>query len=120
MKQKSIKRSTLNVENVKPGAGKMILLPFKPMTRKVKNIVPDEEKNADKDPMKDIMEVKEVTLDAPYEVQLAEVLAIDDGYPYKVGDVVMYTTRFARDFDLFDGTLIASVHDILGKYIISE
>ena len=59
-------------------AGKLLIKPLKQRARIVETIELDDEKNKDKDPIKDEMETKKVKSKAPFEIQLAEVLASGD------------------------------------------
>jgi hypothetical protein len=75
----------------------------------------DDEKNKDKDPLKDEMEVRQVKSKAPYEMQLAEVLSSGD-QRYPVGTVIVYSVKFVKEFDLFKKTFLLSNHDVHGVY----
>ena len=103
------------IEKYRPIPGKLLIKPLRPRTRTVETIELDDEKNKDKDPIKDEMETKKVKSKAPYEMQLAEVIASGvDGY--EVGSTIVYSLKFVKEFDLFKGALLLSAHDIQGKY----
>lgn len=81
----------------------------------VEQIVLDEEKNKDKDPLKDEMETMKVKEKAPYEVQLATVIAsADEDYP--IGTTVVYSIKFVKEFDLFKQAFLVSNYDLYGTY----
>lgn len=109
-----------NIENYRPLPGKLVIKPLKMRTRLVKNIVLDDEKNEGKDPLKDEVETKVVTERAPWEIQLATIVAVpEDSELYKVGDTVVYSVKFVKEFDLFKGTFIVSNYDLYGTYKIN-
>lgn len=104
-----------NIEQYKVPDGKLLIKPFKYRSRTVTNIVLDDEKNKDKDPLKDEMETKVEKVKAPYEIQLAEVLSSGDNR-YPMGSVIVYSIKFVREFDLFKNTFLISNHDVHGVY----
>jgi len=87
-----------NIENYSPLPGKLLIKPLRMRTRTVENIVMDDEKNGDKDPLKDEMETKVIKEKAPWEVQLATVVAVNDADNtlYKIGDTVVYSVKFVK------------------------
>ena len=99
-------------------SGKLLIKPLRERKRTVTNWIPDDEKNKDKDPVKDEMELKKVTTKAPYEIQLAEVVAVpstnDTGF--NIGDTIVYSIKQAQEFDLFKGTLMVALFDLKGTY----
>ena len=100
-------------------AGKLLIKPLKQRARTVETIELDDEKNKDKDPIKDEMETKKVKSKAPFEIQLAEVVA--SGAPeYPIGTKIVYSIRFAQEFDLFKNTFMLANYDVKGSYIIDE
>jgi hypothetical protein len=114
---KTIKLNELeyNVENYNPPAGKLLIRPYVERTREVETIELDDEKNEGKDPLKDEMETKKVKSEAPYDIQLAEVVASGDS-SYEVGETIVYSIKFIKEFDLFEGTYLMSNYDVYGKY----
>ena len=105
------------IEKYQPEAGKLLIKPFKHRTRTVTTIELDEEKNKDKDPLKDEMETMKVTSKAPYEMQLGTIIASGD--PLKpVGSVIVYSVKFVKEFDLFKGIFLMSNYDVMGTYLI--
>jgi nitrogenase subunit NifH len=104
-----------SVDKYQPPQGKLLIKPLRERSRMVENIVLDDEKNKDKDPLKDEMETKKVKERAPYEVQLATVLASGDP-EYPVGCTVVYSMKFVKDFDLFKKVYLVSNYDLYGKY----
>jgi len=116
-----IKRNELTIDNYTPIGGKLLIKPFKEMKRTVETIEWKEvEQEEDNDPTKDDLPVREpvkVKSKAPYEVQLAEVVAVGKGVTdYKVGDTVVYSVKFVKDFDLFKDTYLVNLHDLYGIY----
>lgn len=103
------------VENYTAPAGKLLIKPFVHRTREVETVELDHEKNKDKDPLKDEMETKKVVSEAPYEIQLAEVIASGDD-KYTPGDIVVYSVKFVKEFDLFEETFLISNYDVHGRY----
>jgi len=104
-----------NVEQYQPINGKLLIKPLKQRARMVENIVLDDEANKDLDPLKDEMQTKRVKEKAPYEMQLATVLASGDTQ-YPVGSVVVFSIKFVKEFDLFKQALLISNYDIQGSY----
>ena len=107
------------VEQYKAPNGKLLIKPFKHRTRIVETIELDEEKNKDKDPLKDEMETKKVKSRAPYEIQLAEVVSSGDAN-FPVGTIVVYSVKFVKEFDLFKNTFLLSNYDVQGVYTKDE
>lgn len=107
-----------NIEQFTPISGKLLIKPFRNRTRTVETIELDHEKNKDKDPLKDEMETIKVKSKAPYEMQLAEVVASGDP-KYPNGTVVIYSVKFVKEFDLFKNTLLVNSFDIMGLYSIA-
>ena len=104
------------IVNFTPEAGKILIKPFKHRTRTVETIELDEEANKDKEPHEEKV-VKKVKSKAPYEMQLAEVIASGDP-KYPLGTVVVYSVKFVKEFDLFKQVFLMSNHDIMGTYKI--
>ena len=104
-----------NVEQYQPINGKLLIKPLRQRARMVEQIVLDEEANKDLDPLKDEMQTKKVKEKAPYEMQLAEVLASGDP-AYPVVSTVVFSIKFVKEFDLFKGSLLISNYDIQGSY----
>ena len=100
-------------------AGKLLIKPLRQRARMVETRELDHEKNADKDPIKEEMETKLVKSKAPYEIQLAEVLASGD-VQYPAGTIIVYSLRFAKEFDLFKNTFLLSNYDGMGTYDMSQ
>lgn len=105
------------IEDYTPMSGKLLIKPFRQRTRTVETIELDEEKNKNKDPLKDEMETKKVKSKAPYEMQLAEVVVSGDP-TYPVGTTVVYSVKFVKEFDLFKNVFLVSNYDIMGTYNI--
>jgi len=118
-----VKRSDLTVDKYGAPDGKLLIEPFKYMTRTVTTteFVPIESKEGE-DPTKTdeapMMEPKQVKTKAPYEVQLAKVVSAGTGAAYAVGDVVTYSIKFVKEFDLFKDTFLVSGYDLYGKYAL--
>lgn len=115
-----VKRNELDVSNYSAPNGKILIKPFSHMKRTVEvtdfELKPTED---GEDPTKSEGEPEYVPVTkkerAPFECQLAEV--ISSGSPnYKVGDVVVYSIKFVKAFDLFKETFLASDYDLYGKY----
>ena len=106
-----------NVEQYQPPKGKLLIKPLKMRSRMVENIVLDEEANKDLDPLKDEVKTKKIKEKAPFEVQLATVIASSDE-DYPIGSVVVYSIKFVKEFDLFKAAFLVSNYDLYGKYII--
>ena len=103
------------ISKYRPIEGKLLVKPLRERTRTVETIELDDEKNEGKDPIKDEMETRKVKSKAPYEIQLAEVIASgDERYP--VGTIIVYSIKFVIDFDLFKKTFLISNFDIKGTY----
>ncbi len=107
-----------NVEQYTPIAGKLLIKPLRPRTRMVENVELDAEKNKDLVPIKDEMQTKIVKVKAPFEIQLAEVLASGKGCDAQIGDTILYSVKFVKEFDLFKNTLLVSEYDLQGSYEI--
>ena len=100
-------------------AGKLLIKPLKQRVRMVETRELDHEKNKDKDPIKEEMETKLVKSKAPYEIQLAEV--VNSGAPeYPIGSIIVYSIKFAKEFDLFKNTFLLSNYDAMGSYKMNE
>jgi len=115
-----VKRSELSVDNYTAPEGKLLIKPFSHMKRTVE--VTDfeiKETEDGEDPTKDTSEPEYVPVKkkerAPFEYQLAEVVAGEAG-KYKVGDVVIYSVKFVKEFDLFKQIFLVSAYDLFGKY----
>lgn len=102
-----------------PIGGKLLIKPLRMRTRTVETVELDVEKNEGKEPHEE-METKRVKSKAPFEIQLAEIVAVpkDNRTGYNVGDTIVYSVKFVKDFDLFKGTFLMSLHDIHGDYEI--
>ena len=89
----------------------------KPRTKVQEQLVMDEEKNAGKDPEKDLMERKVVKNKVKLNIQLAEIVAIDptNALKLEVGDVILVDYRRLREFDLFKNTFIIQVYEAMSK-----
>jgi hypothetical protein len=91
---------------------------YKPRSRKEKQTVLDD-KNKGKDPKKDIMALKVEETKVMYNVQTAEIVAINkSNKQYEVGDIVIVDYRKLRDFDLFKNVSVVNTYDIMGKVLI--
>ena len=92
---------------------------YKVRTKKVKQTVPDDEKNKGKDPKKDIMVLKTIDEKVLYNIQTVEIVAINKlgqgGNQYEVGDVVLLDWRKVKDFDLYNNVKSINLYDIIGK-----
>lgn len=101
-----------------PIAGKVLIEPMRMRTRTVETIELDEEANKDLDPMKDEMKTKKVKSKAPFEYQLATVVAVpkENNTGYNIGDTIVYSVKFVKEFDLFKKAFLISLHDIFGEY----
>ena len=88
-----------------------------PRTKVQEQLVMDEEKNAGKDPEKDLMERKVVKNKVKLNIQLAEIVAIDptNALKLEVGDVILVDYRRLREFDLFKNTFIIQVYEAMSK-----
>ena len=117
-----------SIENYTPEAGKLLIKPLRVRTRTVETqeAYEDEEakkkENETRDPLKQpedlpIMKNRTVKSKAPYEMQLAEVIASGD--PNKpIGSTIVYSIKFVREFDLFKNTFLISNYDSQGEYNI--
>jgi len=105
------------IDRYTPIAGKLLVKPLRQRTRTVETIELDEEKNKNKDPLKDEMETKKVKSKAPYEMQLGEVVASGDAQ-YPVGITIVYSVKFIKEFDLFKQVFLMSNFDVMGVYKI--
>lgn len=103
------------VEQLTPITNKLLIKPFRHRTRTVETIELDHEKNKDKDPLKDEMETRKVKSKAPFEIQLAEVVATGDP-KFPVGTVIAYSVKFVKEFDLFKNILLVNSFDVMGTY----
>ena len=106
------------ISKYRPIEGKLLVSPLKQRARMVETIELDDEKNKDKDPLKEEMEVKKVKSRAPFEMQLAEVVASGDA-KYPVGTIIVYSIKFVKEFDMFKNAFLMSNHDIMGVYDMS-
>ncbi len=101
----------------------MILVkPYKLRYKKVKQKVLDDEKNANKDPNKDIMALKTVDEKVLYNIQTVEIASIDasNRLGLEVGEIVVIDWRRVREFDLIKNIYLISIYDIYGKVIVTE
>ena len=103
------------IEKYRPIEGKLLIKPLKHRTRTVETIELDDEANKNLNPAKDEMVTKKVKSKAPYEMQLAEVVASGDTR-YEVGTFIVYSIKFVKEFDLFKGVFLMSNHDVQGVY----
>ena len=89
----------------------------KPRTKIQEQLVMDEEKNAGKDPEKDLMERKVVKEKVKQNIQMAEIVAVDptNALKLEVGDVILVDYRRLREFDLFKNTFIIQVYEAICK-----
>lgn len=103
------------ISKYQPIDGKLLVKPLRMRTRTVETIELDEEANKNLDPLKDEMKTKKVKSKAPYEYQLATVIATGtDKYP--VGTTVVYSVKFVKEFDLFKEHFLMSNLDVMGTY----
>lgn len=103
------------ISKYRPISGKLLVKPLRHRTRTVETIELDEEKNKDLDPLKDEMQTMKVKSKAPFEMQLAEVIASGDP-AYPVGTTVIYSVKFVKEFDLFKQVFLMSNFDVQGIY----
>ena len=114
----TIKRSELKVENYTCQAGKLLIKPLKHMVRTV-TTTDFEMKEAPEgvDPTSSDYEPEYVPVKkkekAPYEMQLGEVVS-SASEQYLIGSTIVYSIKFAKEFDLFKDTLLLSQHDVMG------
>ena len=102
------------VEEITPLEGRVLVSPHKIRTYKETHPVLDDEKNKDKDPLKDEMEVKMVTEDINYRFQRATVLRTPaDETRFKVGDEIIYNVGALQDFDVFKGVSVLKKYDVV-------
>ena len=89
----------------------------KPRTKVQEQLVMDTEKNAGKDPEKDLMERKVVKEKVKQNIQMAEIVAVDptNALKLEVGDVILVDYRRLREFDLFKDTFIIQVYEAICK-----
>lgn len=116
-----IKRSELSVENYTATDGKLLIRPLPHMKRTVETTEFElKETEEDEDPTKEEAEPEYVPVKvkskAPYEMQLAEVIASAPNNKYKVGDVIVYSVKFVKEFDLFKEVFLVSEYDLFGIY----
>lgn len=105
------------VENFTPHKGRVIIEKMKDLFRMVESMIPDDEKNAGKDPIKDVLEVKKVKEKAFTSVQLGRVIAAHPEDPFKVGQVVAFGIHTVKEFDLFKGKHgLLDIYNVLGVY----
>ena len=103
------------IKKYRPIEGKLLVKPLRHRTRMVETVELDDEKNKDLDPIKDEMQVKKVKSRAPYEMQLAEVVASGDAR-YPIGTIIVYSIKFVKEFDLFKQIFLMSNLDVHGVY----
>jgi len=116
-----INRKELKVENYVAPDGKLLIKPYPHMKRTVEvtdfELRPTED---GEDPTKGDSEPEYIPVTkkerAPYEVQLAEVVAVGSNSKFKVGDTVIYSIKFVKEFDLFKETFLMSEYDSYGIY----
>lgn len=115
-----IKRSELTVDKYTAPEGKLLIKPFPHMKRTVTTTeFKLKEREEGEDPTKEDepeYEPYEVKSRAPFEVQLAEVVAVGNNSKYNVGDIIIYSIKFVKEFDLFKDTFLVSDYDLYGKY----
>lgn len=116
-----INRKELKVENYVAPDGKLLIRPFPHMKRTVEVTDFELKQTEDgEDPTKEDKEPEYVPVTkkerAPYEVQLAEVIATSPTSKFKVGDVIIYSIKFVKEFDLFKETFLMSEYDSYGLY----
>lgn len=100
----------------------ILVKPYKLRYKKVKQKVLDDEKNANKDPNKDIMALKTVDEKVLYNIQTVEIASIDPSnrLGLEVGEIVVIDWRRVREFDLIKNTYLISIYDIYSKVIVTE
>lgn len=101
----------------------LLIRPLKDKTYNQKQVVLDDEKNKDKDPMKDEMETKVATTKVAYEVQKAIVEYIPDviDVPYEVGNTVyFYKNRQGVPFRWVKNTFLLKPYDVIGYEISTD
>jgi len=103
------------ISKYQPIEGKLLVEPLRMRTRQVETIELDEEANKDLDPLKDEMQTKKVKSKAPYEMQLAKVVASGDKN-FPVGTTIVYSIKFVIEFDLFKKAFLMSNYDVKGYY----
>ena len=102
-----------------PSKGRVIIKKMKELTKTVKTQEPDYEKAAEegKDPIKDVMTMKEVILKGSKGIQVGEVVCAHPDDPYKVGQTVAYGIHTIKEFDLFNGKYgLLDAYNVLGVY----
>lgn len=102
------------ISKYRPIPGKLLVKPMKHRTRTVETIELDVDANKDKNP-EDEMKTMKVKSKAPFEMQLAEVIASGDE-KYPVGTFIIYSVKFVKEFDLFKGVFLMSNFDVHGIY----
>lgn len=116
-----INRKELSIENYNAPDGKLLIRPHAHMTRTVEvtDFVPKPTEDGE-DPTKSDKEPEYVPVKskskAPFEIQIAEVVAVSPNSKFKVGDNVIYSIRFVKEFDLFKETFLMSEYDSYGTY----
>ena len=114
-----IKRSELTVENYEGPEGKLLIKPFPHMKRTVETTEFELKQEEGDDPTKSDKEPEYVPVKrkerAPFECQLAEVISGESG-KYKKGDIVVYSIKFVKEFDLFKQVFLVSAYDLYGHY----
>ncbi|MHA1198109.1 MAG: hypothetical protein ACTSQF_01945 [Candidatus Heimdallarchaeaceae archaeon] len=114
-----IEKLISRVANINPLEGRVLISPERIRTYKQEQVVLDDEKNKDLDPLNDEMQVKTVIETINYRFQKATVLQIPDGeVRVKVGDQIVYNVGSLQDFDLFKGVSVLKKYDIVA--IIKE
>lgn len=106
------------IDKYHPIEGKLLIKPLRMRKRTVETVELDDEKNKDKDPLKDEMEIKKVKSKAPYEMQLGEIVSVprNNNTGYNIGDIIVYSVKFVKEFDLFKEAFLLSTYDIQGEY----
>lgn len=97
----------------------VLIKPFKnkTYTQRQADVNYNSEKNKDKDPQKDVMEVEYVVNKVSYEIQKATVvdLAPTLNVPYNIGDIVYYyVSRKGVPYRWVKDTHIVKPYDIIG------
>ena len=118
-----VNRRGLSVGNYVAPDGKLLIEPFSHMKRTVEvtdfELKPTEE---GEDPTKadETAEPEYIPVQrkerAPYEIQLAKVVAVSGKSDMKVGDTIIYSVKFVKEFDLFKDIFLMSEYDSYGRY----
>ena len=109
-----------------PTADNILVKPLKRKWKTLKTPVPDIEKwrnehEGDNPTMEDELESKIVKSKVLLEFQLAEVITMEPRLEsvvnWKVGDIVVYDMKPAREFNLIKGTEIVRSFNVYGKWV---